>query len=436
MRRRPLSPSSALIPMLAALSACGAKGDDTAALQGAGGQVDLNPASLHFELPEGGLVPSQTQTFTVQNHGVGPLSVSGLELQATGGVTLVEGGGAVVIPPHGVHTVTVAFEGDGGDAAGRVIVYSDDAKKPVVAVSLEGELVPAESGGGDGGGEEEVPVEQELVDVFLLLDVAYNYSCYHPDLDRFIDEVIDELYVHFDNVAVGFGVYDDYPEPGWTVPGNKAYEIRHQISTDHDSVKEAARGLTMEYGGRGPGSTHEALYQAVWGAGYDHECDGVYDEATDVPPFTPRADDAFGGLEAGAHDPSVPGTGERRGVGWREGAAHIVIVSIDNMIRDAALTHPLPEGTCGAPASPELVARAFTTTDTRLLGINVYEWQDSDPVPQAQLEALVESTGSHIDADGDGLRDEPAVLAAGWDWPPMWQVMDAVEDLIRESHVP
>jgi len=63
----------------------------------------------------------------------------------------------------------------------------------------------------------------------------------------------------------------------------------------------------------------------------------------------------------------------------------------------------------------------------------VYEWQDSDARPQTQLLALAESTGSYIDADGDGVFDDPAVLAAGWNWPPMDEVIHAVEDLIRTS---
>ena len=44
------------------------------------------------------------------------------------------------------------------------------------------------------------------------------------------------------------------------------------------------------------------------------------------------------------------------------------------------------------------------------------------------------ATESYIDADDDGLYDEPAVLAAGWNWPQMSDVLDAVEDLMRTSN--
>ena len=39
----------------------------------------------------------------------------------------------------------------------------------------------------------------------------------------------------------------------------------------------------------------EALYQALSGAGYDMNCDGVYDAETDVLPFIASAADPFGG---------------------------------------------------------------------------------------------------------------------------------------------
>ena len=209
--------------------------------------------------------------------------------------------------------------------------------------------------------------------------------------------------------------------------------MRHAISTNHDSVKSAAERLRMEFGGSDEGSAYEAIYQAIWGAGYDQDCDGAFDGSTDIQPWHTDESDAFGGVVPGL-DNEFPADGSRRGVGWREGATHIVIYSVDNIIRDTAMGSELPAGTCGAPATVETVAQAMAVTDTRLLGINVYEWQGSDPRPQQQLEALAVATESYIDADGDGLYDEPAVLAAGWNWPAMSEVMHAVEDLMRTAN--
>ncbi len=391
--------------------------------------VDLNPGAITFSgTVEDGM---QTRTVTIQNNGDAPLLVDGLTLLVqTGSITIVEGApadGVLRINPRTQAWMTVAWDPAGGDAVGAIQMHTNDPVKPGVQVELTGLVASA-----NPSPDPETPVDGDKVDVYLLLDVAYNYSCYHPELDRFIDDIIDELYAHFGDVAVGFGVYDDYNYDGWATVG-KAYEMRHAVSTDHDSVKEAAHRLQMEYGGTDEGSTYEAIYQAVWGAGFDQDCDGSYDGATDVRPWTARADDAFQGREAGL-DAEFPAEGERRGVGWREGATHIVIYSVDNIIRDTTYGARVPESACGEPASAGLVAEALAVTDTRLLGINVYEWQASDPRPTQQMENLAMATGSYIDANDDGVYDEPAVLADGWNWPAMPVVVAAIEDLMRTSN--
>jgi len=390
--------------------------------------IDVNPGAVHFEaLVNDGL---QTRTVSFQNHGGSALVLSNMAVLAgAGDFTIVEGvdeSGVLSVPPRTQKWVTIAWDPTTGDAEGALQASTNDPTKPGIEVELSA-LV--QSGIDD---EPSTPVDEELVDVYLLLDVAYNYSCYHPDLSSFIDEIIDALYDHFGNVAVGFGVYDDYRESGWATVGGP-YEMRHAISTDHASVREASSRLRMEYGGSDEGSAYEAIYQAVWGAGYDHTCNGSFDGTTDIQPWSASESDAFGGAVPGL-DNEFPAEGSRRGVGWREGATHIIIYSVDNIIRDEALGSALPSSSCGQPATVDTVAEALAVTDTRLLGINVYEWQASDDRPQQQLLTLAEATESYIDSDGDGLYDDPAVLAEGWNWPRMDDVMEAVEDLIRTAN--
>ena len=162
---------------------------------------------------------------------------------------------------------------------------------------------------------------------------------------------------------------------------------------------------------------------------FDLDCDGVFDPSTDIAPFVSERDDAFGGAADGVHDGSVQGTGDRPGVGWREGATRIVILGADNSIRDPDLGHPMPEGTCFEPADKALAVEAFTTSDTRFLGVNVYEWQDGDPELQIQLENFARATDSWIDQNGDGIEEEPAVLYGSWNWPSIMEVLEAIEDL-------
>ena len=43
-----------------------------------------------------------------------------------------------------------------------------------------------------------------MVDVFILLDTAYSYSCHHPDLPSFIEDLVDAVFPSYENAAVGF----------------------------------------------------------------------------------------------------------------------------------------------------------------------------------------------------------------------------------------
>jgi hypothetical protein len=390
--------------------------------------IDVNPGSVTFEAyVSDGL---QTRTVSFQNNGGELLTLTNVGVLAgAGSFTIIEGideSGVLNVPARTQKWLTVAWDPASGDATGTLQMTTNDPEKPGVEVELSA-LVQTEI-----IDDPNAPVDDELVDVYLLLDVAYNYSCYHPELDRFIDQIIDALYEDFGNVAVGFGVYDDYREADWATVGGP-YEMRHAISTDHASVREAASRLRMEYGGSDEGSAYEAIFQAVWGAGFDHTCNGTFDARTDIQPWVPSESDAFGGAIPGLSD-EYPADGSRRGVGWREGATHIVIYSVDNIIRDEALGSALPSDACGEPATADMVADALGVTDTRLLALNVYEWQASDPRPQQQLVALAEATGSYIDTNDDGIFDDPAVLAEGWNWPQMDTVMEAVEDLIRTDN--
>ena len=350
MSVRDVAKTGALLALLALGSvACEPTGPAKGGPQEGVASVDVNPGMISFEAnsDEG----MQSRTVSLQNHGTGVLLLSdirvGVEL---GEFTIVEGvdpaTGTLEVPPRTQKWITVAWDPTSGDASGALFMSTNDPQKPAAQVELSA-LVQSPTDIDDP----DTPVDGEKLDVYLLLDVAYNYSCYHPELDRFIDEIIDALYEKFDNVAVGFGVYDDYREGDWATVG-MPYEMRHAVSTDYDSVKEAASRLRMEYGGSDEGTAYEAIYQAVWGAGFDHDCNGTFDSAKDIRPWAPMESDAFGGAAEGLNV-DFPADGERRGVGWREGATHLVIYSVDNIIRDTAVGSELPAGSCGEPARRE-----------------------------------------------------------------------------------
>ncbi len=281
----------------------------------------------------------------------------------------------------------------------------------------------------------EYTLEGIPVDVFLLADDAYSYSCYHPEHTTFIPEVAAELFSRLPDSTFGFGVYDDYKSDGdnWQATGGHPYELEVQQTTDESLVSAAAITAAMTYGGDDKGSSYEAIFQAMSGQGFDMDCDGAYDTSYDVKPFIAEPSDAFLGAVPGSNDPSVEGTGTLPGTGWREASVKIIIVGADNDIRDERQGDDVPEETCDEPAGFEHAVSSIADHDGRFLGINVYEYQSSDHTLQEQLEELAEATGSYIDKDGDGTNDDLAVISGSWDWPAATEVVDAVEDLIAEQ---
>ena len=278
-------------------------------------------------------------------------------------------------------------------------------------------------------------VEGFPVDVFLLLDDAYSYSCYHPTHSEFIPALAEELFSRFNDATFGFGTYDDYKQDGenWASTGGNPYELHAQLTTDEGLIRSESRDISMVYGGDAPGSGYEAMVQAMTGQGYDAACDAEFSSGYDVKPFRAGASDVFGGAVEGTYDPSVEGTGEDPGVGFRKASAKILIVGADNVWRDEDLGHDMPTDTCDAPATPEVAARSITRGGAKFLGVNVYEFYYYDDSIQLQLESMAEATDSYIDQDGDDTYDDLAVLSGSWDWPEPSVVVDAVEDLIGDQ---
>jgi hypothetical protein len=281
-------------------------------------------------------------------------------------------------------------------------------------------------------GTAEYEFETDKVDIFLLVDTAYSYSCWHPDIPTFVDQLVTELFARYENMALGFGTYDDYAMSGWNASGGVPVRIAHQISTDAASIRSAATGMSMIYGGDDAGSTYEALYQAATGDGYDQTCDGALDASVDVQPFHASSTDAFSGATAGSYNPDVEGTGALPGVGFRDGALPVFFIAADNRIRDPAYGDSMPSGACFGGASLDDAVDAVNDMGAKVLGINVYEYWSSDSTLQGQLDVLAERTDSFIDKDGDGIKTDPAALYGSWDWPEISTIVDALWDLAEE----
>jgi hypothetical protein len=286
-----------------------------------------------------------------------------------------------------------------------------------------------DSGGAIDTDDQEVP--KGKIDVVLLEDIAYSYSCYHADMPNKNAAYIDALFDSGADVAVGVATFDDYYNgvDWWTAWAGQPYTFVQQLTTDRATAKAAIAGMEEEFGGDSPSSAYEAVRQVGTGEGYDFGCDGKWDEYYDIKPFRASASDAFGGGVKGYESKGTPGTGDNPGMGWRDNSKRVVVLIIDDSIREKSYGDEIPGG-CPGAASKTKAVDALKGIDAELLGINAYEFQMEDPRAGDQLLALVQGVGSKIDTDGDGKQDEWAVLDGDWQWPEANVLVAAVFDLV------
>ncbi len=286
--------------------------------------------------------------------------------------------------------------------------------------------------GETGGADTQVPdVPEGKVDVVLLIDVAYFYDCYHADLALNTAALVDALLDSGADVAIGIASFDDYYVDGewYTAWAGVPYTFGTQITTDRSRLHAAASSLELEWGGDGPGDGYEAIRQATVGTGYDQDCDGKLDGATDISPFQKSKSDAFGGKVAGLYDSGVAGAGDQGGMGFRKGSKRVVVLITENSLRESKYGDEMPAGSCPAGATKSDAVTGITDLGAKFLGVNAYEFWDEDSKPQDQLEAIATNTSSKIDKDGDGKKDELAVFGENWDWPTTATLVDAIWQL-------
>ena len=127
----------------------------------------------------------------------------------------------------------------------------------------------------------------------------------------------------------------------------------------------------------------------------------------------------------GAMDPSSSGGGSLGGVGFRDGALHLVVYLTDSPIRDPDEGDPSPGG-CAFDAGMDNVVAAASALDARIMGV----WGGiSMPETEASMDALAVRTGS-VNAEGEAMV---------FDWGSGWggssssmreAIMDMSEDML------
>ncbi len=265
-------------------------------------------------------------------------------------------------------------------------------------------------------------------DIAFLIDTTCSMSSTAHAIAAEFSDVVDELEDVLPAAEFGVGTFDDYAFAGYGSPfsGDKPFEMRQQITEEVDQMQDTLNAIPIHGGSDGPESGMESLYQAATGAGYDQDCDGSYDNSTDVKPFIATTDDPFGGSGGQFYDSTDDSTGELGGFGFNDYALPIIVHATDNYLRD-------PENGYGTPGGcPQDAGFSDVVSAVGDLGAYLIEVSTQSTLGVPQMEDLADATGSIADTDGDGIANDPLVYEwFGSDDDFRESIVGAISDLLN-----
>jgi hypothetical protein len=270
-------------------------------------------------------------------------------------------------------------------------------------------------------------LDVSVVDIAFLIDTTGSMGSTATAVASEFSSIVSELSVAISDAEYGVATYDDYAygSYGYSSSGDKPFILRKQITDDVSAVQSTLSSIPLHFGGDGPESTMEAIYQAARGEGYDQNCSGTYDYSTDIPPFIADPSDVFGG-SAEAYDPTVPSGGSIGGMGFRAYALPVIFYATDYDLRDPDAGYGTPGG-CPLAAGTSDVVAATADIGARLIAMAALR-----STPIGQMESLADATGSYADTDGDGVVDDRLVFSwTGGSSSFRSTVVNAIEDLVN-----
>lgn len=301
-------------------------------------------------------------------------------------------------------------DGDGVPDGGEVYIDTDplDPDSTVDGIYLELDPRAFEEL------ELQVALTIQRADVAFLLDTTMSMTDEAASLRLAFSDITERLALTVPDTAFGFATFEDYvlASTGTDSTGALPFRMQQQITTSTSLMESALSYVEHHAGGIGgdyPESTIEALYQALTGAGYDQNCNTIFDERQDVRPFDADPEDPFGGIGGEHNDESTPGGGELGGMGFREHALPVIIYAADDLLKDMddADSYAMAYG-CPQDAGMTDVFAAAQELGAYLIGI----CSPGQGYCRPQMEQIAEGTGTMGDLDGDGLADDPLVF----DW--------------------
>ncbi len=273
-------------------------------------------------------------------------------------------------------------------------------------------------------------LEIQLGDVAFLIDTTGSMGSTANAMASEFTGIVSSLSTTIPDAEYGVGTYDDYAccGYGYSSSSDKPFYMRQQIT---DSVTQVNNVLNtqvqLHFGGDGPESSMEAIYQGASGEGYDMDCNRSYNSTTDVLPFLSSSSDPFGGSGGQHYSSSYTGGGLNGGFGFRDYALPVIVFATDYDLRDPDNGYPGPGG-CPQDAGQNDVVAALSDLGGYVIGIQANNYTST---PYNQMVQLANASGSYADTDGDGAADDPlAFIWTGSSATFRTTITGAIEDLV------
>ena len=136
--------------------------------------------------------------------------------------------------------------------------------------------------------EASLDLEVNNVDVGFLLDTTGSMSGTAEAMASEFYQIVDELDLSIPSAAYGYAMYRDHPFEGFG--GSSIHRLLAQQITDDIAVVQMSRCYHHRWRCERLSCGIEALHQALTGAGYDQNGDGIFDAGPDVLPFSTSSD--------------------------------------------------------------------------------------------------------------------------------------------------
>ena len=182
-----------------------------------------------------------------------------------------------------------------------------------------------------------------LVDVFLLFDDTGSFTYNSPIVRGAFPTIMADLQSSLPGVDLGFGVgrFEEYANFAWEYAAGRPFVLNQPIvassTVGYQAAIQAALNRTAPgYGGDGPETDIEALYQLVTGLGFDGNNNGTVTDSgaaglssTQLTPGASGDVPSFASFTVDTASGALAPAGTIGGGGFRAGALPVILLATD-----------------------------------------------------------------------------------------------------------